>query len=245
MWWGGELMPAIIDFLSREQADIVLLQEVHDGHAKHLSEQRRSMDVLREKLNYPYENYAHAADYQTREGIVPSGNAVLSRFPIVNSQKHFLVEALQAVYDDDDPKNWPILPRILQQVELDAEGVTLNVFNIHCVWDLDGDNYSPQRQKMAEDVKRYVKGLDHVILAGDTNAKASNQAMKDIETVLTSVFKDELKTTFNMKRKNEVGYASAPVDLMFVSSDIKVLSKALPQVDISDHLPIVAELDIN
>jgi endonuclease/exonuclease/phosphatase family metal-dependent hydrolase len=56
------------------------------------------------------------------------------------------------------------------------------------------------------------------------------------------VFGEELKTTFNMKHKDNPGYATAAVDMMFISPDIKVSEKACPEVDVSDHLPLVVQL---
>lgn len=47
-----------------------------------------------------------------------------------------------------------------------------------------------------------------------------------------------------MKRKTTFGYATAVVDMIFVSGDICVTSKSCPKVDISDHLPLVCEFEI-
>lgn len=82
----------------------------------------------------------------------------------------------------------------------------------------------------------------HVILAGDTNAKPTNQAMRNLEKHFVSVFGDELTTTFNMKRKTNPGYATAAVDLMYISPDLEVIQKACLDVDVSDHLPLVVTL---
>ena len=59
------------------------------------------------------------------------------------------------------------------------------------------------------------------------------------------MFKDELKTTFNMKRKTDPGYAAAVVDMIFISKNIEVISHDCPQVDISDHLPLVCKFNIS
>jgi endonuclease/exonuclease/phosphatase family metal-dependent hydrolase len=66
--------------------------------------------------------------------------------------------------------------------------------------------------------------------------------MRQVGQHLTSVFGDSLKTTFNISRKDNPGYATAAVDMMFVSSDIEVIEKACPAVDVSDHLPLVVQL---
>lgn len=69
-------------------------------------------------------------------------------------------------------------------------------------WELDGDNYSPQRQTMSEVIIEQIKDKTHVILAGDTNAKTTNKAIAEIEKHVTNVFGHQLTTSFNMKRKD-------------------------------------------
>ena len=81
-------------------------------------------------------------------------------------------------------------------------------------------------------------------MAGDTNAKASNVIWQRLEEHLKSVFGWELKTTFNMRHKDNPGYALAAVDLMFISPNIAVIDKAALDADVSDHLPLVVTLDI-
>ncbi len=47
-----------------------------------------------------------------------------------------------------------------------------------------------------------------------------------------------------MRRKKDPGYATSAVDVVYVSPEIKIISRDCPNVDISDHLPLVATLDI-
>jgi len=142
-------------------------------------------------------------------------------------------------------ENFATAPRNLQHVQVDANGTELNIFNIHGIWDLDGDNDSERRLAMSKAVVDAVSGKKHVVLAGDTNVKPETKTIRNIEKHLTSVFKDELMTSFNMRRKNNPGYASAVVDMMFVSQDFKVLEHVCPNIDISDHLPLIATLEFD
>jgi endonuclease/exonuclease/phosphatase family metal-dependent hydrolase len=112
------------------------------------------------------------------------------------------------------------------------------------VWDLDGDNPSPARRTMVERTLAAIKDKPNILLAGDTNATINNLLLRDIEKQLTSVFGHELRSTFNMRRKDRPGYAAAAVDHMYVSPNISVTSKSCPDIDISDHLPLSATLEI-
>lgn len=126
---------------------------------------------------------------------------------------------------------------------VDANGTELNVLNFQGVWDLDGDNDSAARLRMSDTVVQAVKGKTRVILGGDTNVRPMTETVRRIERHLHNIFGTELTTTFNMNRKSDPGYATAVVDMIFVSDDFTVTSHECPSVDISDHLPLVVELE--
>jgi len=243
LWHGGRLFPGILSFLKEQDADVVALQEVYNGTDPSYPDNFRSLSVLRDQLTYPYDNFAPAVLDIMEVGKIDNGNMVLSKLPISGSDVAFFNE-LYGECDAYDPRQFPTMPRNLQHVQIDTPAGELNVFNFHGVWDLNGDNDSPQRRKMSEMIIEHVKGKPNVILAGDTNARPTNPAMQRIEKHLKSVFGTELATTFNMKRKDDPGYATAAVDMVFVSPDMKVVSKACPDVDISDHLPLIVTLEI-
>lgn len=243
LWWGGHLFPQIIDFLKAENADIVALQEVYDGKDVALKDSLRSMQVLKQQLGYPYQVFAHAHDVILPEGTFPSGNAVLSKFPITDSSITPLFDPVRKEYRDI-PEHWSVFPRILQGACLDTPAGEVNVFNMHGIWDMDGDSPSPERRTMIQRTLKAIAGKPNVLLAGDTNATNDNPVLDDLDAVLTDVFGRKLPTTFNMRRKDKPGYATAAVDHMWVSRNIKVLSRECPDVDISDHRPLVVKLEI-
>jgi len=244
MWFGGQLQDNIMAFLEAQAADIVLLQEVFNGEDPALAAQHRTMQVVRERLGLPYQNFA--AEYRDNDqtnGKAQVGNAIFTRFPITSSAITAFIPYTETYRDV--PGNYHNCPYNLQHVALDTPAGEVNVYNMHGVWDLNGDNYSPLRQKMSAMVIDAIAGKQNVILAGDTNAKPTNKAMIAIEAHLKSVFGRELATTFNMRHKDNPGYATAAVDMMFVSSDIRVARHECPNVDVSDHLPLTATLEIS
>lgn len=241
--WHGKLIESAVKFLEKESADIVILQEVHNGPSQDLPPALRSFEIVKQRLDYLDNDFAPGLLFNHTEGKVPNGNAVFSRFPIVSRNMTFFNELFNDNYHDT-PANFPKYPRVLQHVVLNSPVGEINVFNFHGVWDLDGDNYSERRQHMSQMIIEAIKGKPNVLLGGDTNSKPTNQAMLDIEQHLKSVFGNELTTTFNMRRKDNPGYATAAVDLLFVSPKIEIISKKCPDVDISDHFPVIAKLQL-
>lgn len=239
-WHGGRFMAQIIDFLKAESADIVLIQEAYESEFTQ-EDRFRTVTTLQAALDYAHADFAQAFIQDDPIGLLPQGNAILTNFPITARKQYALSESTLESYPDE-PEYWPIEPRILQYVELESPAGYLSIFNIHGVWDLDGDNFSEQRQHMRDVILEATANRKNVILGGDSNAKASNQALQGLEPQLKSVFGTELTTTFNMRQKTNPGYATAAVDILFTSPDVQVLSKACPDVDLSDHLPLIAEL---
>jgi endonuclease/exonuclease/phosphatase family metal-dependent hydrolase len=244
MWSGGKLFPQLIEFLDAENADVVMLQEVYNGVDPGLPDKYRSMEVLSERLNYAYSAFALAYIEDSTVGKVPHGNAVLSNYPLLQKDNRFLQKSVQEYYQDI-PEHWPILPSVLQHVEIKAPNGSAEVFNMHGVWDLDGDNPSPERMEMSRIILEETEALQRVILAGDTNAKPSNPAMKALEKRLRLVFDPPPITTFNMRRKHNPGYATAAVDLMYASPDVQIVEASCRDVEVSDHLPLVVTLEID
>lgn len=247
IWHGGRLFEPMIDFLRSQDADILMLQEVFNDHNPALHPRFRAFTEIPKRLGYVHAHFAPAMTFIQPEGDIVEGNAVFSKFPLVGYDPVFFNEPYRHDYIDT-PENFPVAPRILQRVEVQAPVGTVNVFNLQGVWDLDGDNYSERRKNMSRIIIEQIKGLPRVVLAGDTNAKPTNKAMLEIEKHLDSVFKNDLTTSFNVRRKDLVkfpGYATATVDLMYVSHDIQVLERDCPDVDISDHLPLTVTLKIS
>lgn len=242
IWHGGKLLEPLLDFLEQQQADIYFLQEVRASSDDSLPESFHSMRTIQARLNYPHSHYAPAFS-QTDDGAsYTSGNSVVTKFPIKSSER---------VYVRGQFSEWPAnqtdfrdLPSILQIIELETPVGIINACNLHGVWDLDGDLFSDARKEMVDTITRTISQKQNIILVGDTNAKHTNPAIRLLQQQLISVFGTELTSTFNMRRKDNPGYATAAVDLMFVSPHIKIISKSCPDIDVSDHLPIVVELEL-
>ncbi len=241
IWFGGHLLDEAVSFLKAQNADIIFLQEVYNGEDLALEPRYRTMQVLKERLNFPYE--AFAPNYNQPDENANIGNAIVSRFPSISSKpENFFFHEEDGI--DLTNADYRHLYN-LQHVTVNTPLGELDLLNLHGPWDLDGNNFSPIRQDMSSRIIKMSENKKYAILAGDTNAKPSNEAMVTIGKHLKSVFGGELKTTFNMNRKDDEGYATAAVDMIFVSPNIQDIEHSCPSVDISDHMPLVATLQLS
>lgn len=235
-------MDEILAFVRREDPDVLALQEVYDGHDPCWERKFRSMDVLRQELRYPFEHFAPGFLERTDFGKVEQGNAVLSKFPIV--EREVIAGDVPYGEREDKPEYYEYTPRNVQRVAIDVGGRLIQVFNTQGVWGVEGQD-NERRLAMGQVMAHEVAKYKNVILAGDFNVQESTKTIGLIEEHLVNLFKGERVSSFNMRHKTNPGFATAVVDMIFVSSHIEVLEKRSCDDDVSDHLALTATLQIS
>ena len=240
IWLGGKLFRQLDDYLVHTQADILALQEVYDGTDSTLEQRFRSFTILKERLGYPYAEFCPAFCDTTIGKGVEIGQAVFSHFPIISNQPVFFDVPYGSI--SSDIINAEKQSRVMQHVIVRKKGKELNIFNVHGIWGTDGRD-NPRRLAMADVIVREVQNKEYVILSGDFNLNPDTESARRIGRQLVSVFEHNLKTTFNRKQKTDPAFASAVVDMVFVSPDMAVKRAVCEMVDVSDHLPLLVELE--
>jgi endonuclease/exonuclease/phosphatase family metal-dependent hydrolase len=243
IWHGGRIWDNAIDFLRREDPDILLIQEVFNNHDPVLESRFRTMDEFHKIFEFVDSDFAPACMIVQDFGKVEDGLAIFSKLPITKRYEPIFFNEPYSDKYVDDASGPPIAPRNLQHVVIDVNGTQLEG-----VWDLDGENDSEKRLRMSQTIVDAIKDKQNVVLGGDTNVRPNTQTIRNIEEHLNNVFGHELKTTFNIARKDNpkliAGYAASAVDMLFVSPNLEVTDHCCPDVDVSDHLPLVITLEI-
>lgn len=246
IWKNSTIIDSAVAFIKKENPDIINLQEVYNAKDASLDKRYRTLEILKKDLSLSYFHFAAKfRDITKKDNLyAEQGNAIFSRFPIMKSGAIFFDIPYRVVNDYEQKRIYDQLPKNLQSVVVEVEDTTFYIYNVHGIWGTDGKD-SKRRLKMSQTIVDQVKDKRNVILAGDFNLRPNTQTIKNIEGYLKNVFKDELTTTFNLKRKSDPGgYSTAVVDMIFVSPDMKVIDHYCPQVDVSDHLPLVCTLEV-
>lgn len=245
IWNGKFLDTTLTPFLRQENADLLFFQEIYHGHDEAYPSNFRSFTVIKKALNMPHAVFGpqFKAIY---DGVsADRGNAIFSKFPLEFVGNYFFGTSYITRENEMSLGDWRDSPRNLLHATAFVNGSAVDVFCIHGEWDFHG-NDSPARDHMGKVILDKIHDREHVILAGDFNMFPHTACIDSIEEKLTNVFKDELKTTFNVKHKvDPAAFAQSVVDMMFVSPKIKVVTHYVPDVDVSDHMPLVAQLEIN
>lgn len=157
------------------------------------------------------------------------GNMVLSRFPVRHHTQHDL--------------SWRTCEaRCVQRVDLDVDGATLHFYNVHL-----GTAYLERRfqaERLAAIVSdRRVTGPKVVL--GDFN-----EWMKGLTTALLSERLDSIDLRRHLRRRRTYPgfFPILHLDHIYYQGDVHVRHVSLPRTRktliASDHLPLVAELEI-
>jgi endonuclease/exonuclease/phosphatase family metal-dependent hydrolase len=244
LWLGGKLLEPALEFIKKEKPDILAVQEAYDAKDERLEERFRSIEVIKKKCGFEYVFFSPSCMAVFPDKKIPAGNAILSRFPFLDSKTTFIYSSFREEENYELPTvtDFSYIPRNLQHVLIEVSDTKLNIFNTQGIWRKDSKD-SEERLKMSEIIVQEIKEKDDVILCGDFNVTPDTQTIRNVEKHLKNVFKGELKNTFNMKRKNDPAYSNFVVDMMFASNNLKVVDHYCPDVDVSDHLPLVALIE--
>lgn len=239
---GGEI-EGCFEFIHVQNADIMALQEVFNGNDATAPRYMRTVSELQKLFPSYHHSFAPELQWTYKRNTADIGNMVLSKYPIVSTSITFFDEGYAVLPEKREGNDWSHDPKNMQVCEVDYNGITITVVNLHGIWGRDGKD-NERRLSMMKKVVDQVRGKERVIVSGDFNVNEGTETIGMLEKELTNVFQGERKTSFNMRRKSDPGYGVAVVDFIFVSRDIKAIDHSSPDVDFSDHLPLVAELEV-
>ncbi|MBQ3969315.1 MAG: endonuclease/exonuclease/phosphatase family protein [Clostridia bacterium] len=208
------------DVIKRIDADVIALNEVGKPLPDHISEHT---EFLANRCGYKYYFFAKAASYRS----FPYGNAVLSKFPIDSANVIPLKKFKQ------------ILPGIYEpRCILTAEILSHIPFRIICTH----LGLFPDEQKLGILKAAEIAGTSQLptVLMGDLNISGNKNMFVPFKNILNDVCDLHgvtLKTFPAHKPQKRLDY-------IFVSNNITVENVEVVSEIASDHLPLVAFLDI-
>lgn len=223
--WGGKYLPKIIDYIQDSKPDIIGLQEV----VQDLDGTNNTALIIGKKLGYECAYYS--VDKTDFYGAPQEwGNAVLSKHKIIRHR----------VYNLSRDEN-----RIVVEADIKVGNKVLSVFCTHLLH--THQKPSKVQEEQAESLVRILPKR-HTILMGDFNATLDSNAIKIISSSIRNVDEQNQATwsiyTEGCKMCNPSGLLNETLDYFFVTEDIKVRSFKGGNSKGSDHLPILAIIEI-
>ncbi len=244
VWHGGLVWDNLVEFIHKENPDIAFFQEIYNSPDQNLEKRYRTVSLFAKEFpNLAYHTFGPKVIDTTTKS--PQGDAIFSKFPLIGEKVYFFDSQLKEhnlMIQDPYAKE---IPEGMLESYVEIEGKKVWLYNWHGIWAELGRD-TPERFRMLDVIVKAAKGKERIILAGDTNLNPDTEFVENLEEQLNvkNIFGTTLTSTFNMKYKEDPGFATAVVDMIFVTPNIKVIGKNQPQVDVSDHMPLVAELEI-
>lgn len=248
-WHGAIVFEPTIQFLKDQNADILHLQEVYtnvESRAFPDYPNYSLYEYIQNNFDYPYSAFSKTFDVALSDGsTLPIGNATFSRYPIEESKTVYVPGHhgfSWNTYKNYQPEDFSHSPANFLSSTINIDGKLVKSINMHGVWGFDGED-NERRLQMRDLVLQEIENVEYVLVSGDFNTVPETQTMSGIRTKLNDVFYQELETTFNSKRWKHKDLKFV-VDYIFTSKNIEVFAKEAPQVDISDHMPLIIKFSL-
>jgi len=234
--FGSRDFKGIAELVRKNKIDILGIQEAGIYFDKG---QENMAKKIAEELNYNFVFYPAKDARPNNPWIVC--NAILSKFPIIESNFHLLNPAnfkYNGTYQTE-PRNL-----VYSKITLN-ESKALNFLTTHLNPSIKFET-TDLRLTEVEKVLSAIKKLENpIVLTGDFNSIPKNKEIKRIEEFLTRVGGDEPTWTvhpFEMEgwRVDKLEYR---LDNIFVSKDLNYENFKIIKSKISDHLPIKVTID--
>ncbi len=245
----GKWLEKAAEFLKAENPDIITLQEVTTNKLNYFDDQNVSLfDELKIRLGIEGV-YDCTMQFKNLPGSC-FGNAVFSKFKIKSSSVVSMKDGGEFYYDfekhGDFGKDRPFVPRHLIDATLEVDDSYMHVISVHGAWTAPpSDNEETLRQ--AGVIANHLRSLgdEPFIMGGDMNMPQNTKVIGKISKVCKNLMEGSgIKQTLN-PRLHYLKSKELAVDYIFTSRHFDLKNIEVLQVDISDHLPVVAQLEFN
>lgn len=238
----GKYFDDLITFLKAEDPDFISMQEVTGGDAN-LGNNRN--DLFSKICDATGLDGAINRDYDLTDRAGFMGNAVFSKFKLVDRQVVILspYQKLDFVTSESD-SFWPKGPKHLLDCTFDVNGIFIHAMSVHGAWTAPPED-TPETLRQAGIIAKHLKNTKGTFaLGGDFNAVIQGKTIGLINKVANNLlFNSGVLETTN-PRVHKIKPRGYLIDFIFTSKDVKLKSLTVPIITVSDHLPVIAEIEV-
>ncbi|MEX2028423.1 MAG: endonuclease/exonuclease/phosphatase family protein [Candidatus Curtissbacteria bacterium] len=240
----GKYLDDLIVFLKKQNPDIVIAQEV-TGYGANLYEDNKAdtFELLRDALGY--KAVLDKVNEFSDDEDAFFANVVFSKYPITQSEVVSFVDYRKIKISElGDPEINPLVSRHMIDVVIEIGTEKIHAISVHGVWTApptDNEDTLGQAYKIVEHLRSL--GDTPFVMGGDFNMPLGSETINIVSAAVNNLMVDSgVSGTLNPK----VHYLGKNllIDFIFASKHFKKVSLEVPQITVSDHLPVVAELEL-
>lgn len=252
--WGGREYFELISYLEKTVSgvDIYCFQEVFDTRDDITYSHEIRADIW-ERLDEVFLDY-HRFYYPAMAGFDDKGEV---NYNLTTGLGMFVRHDIEVKCEGDyftyrkrfapinmDAKDQPVN---LQYAHLTKGSQVVNVYNFHGIW-YPGDKLdSLERIEQSEKLVEFIGGQKgQKIICGDFNLMPDTKSIVILENAFKNLVREfNIRTTRSwLNPYRGTKFEQAFADYVFVSNEVKVASFKVPDVSISDHLPMILEFEM-
>lgn len=239
----GRYLENLLGFLSREYPDIIFMQEVTCGDLNLCDDKFNIFEQLKYRLNYQGVFFPTSTIEDKSNTFI--GNAVLTRHLIKAGNYIPLKSHSSLTFSTfSDPAMFEILPKGIVEASIEISGRMVVALSCHGAWTAPPKD-TRENLRQAKLVAKHLKSLDEPFVMGaDMNMPPETRVVKTISKFAQNLMEGSgiLQTTHPTVHK--IAPRGFLVDYIFTSDVFERVSIEAPNVLVSDHLPLVATLEL-
>lgn len=175
------------------------------------------------------------------DGKISMANGIFSKYPIISTSYQWINEASGTGRYDDEY-------RAYIEATLDIEGFEVTVATTHMSYTNAFVSTSRKQQETLRLVALLRSKQSRFIFTGDLNATTDSPTIRAVSNVLRNIGPVPEKSTWTTKPFSYDGFEETELkwrlDYVFTSYDVKTISAKILDTVYSDHLPILAEVEL-
>lgn len=241
--WSGIAFDPLMDFVSEQgrDTDVFCFQEVFDTPTDRKTDGKYRVNLLSELRDRLSGHSVHFSP--SDKGHLPNGTPVdydlfwgLAMFLRMGLDHGEVHESY--IYECSD--NVEIFgKRNLQHTTIPRNGVDYTVAHFHGLWNGQGKTDTPDRIEQSIKARALLDGLNgKKVLCGDFNLLPDTESLAILKEGLVDLIEThEITTTRSSFYERPERFA----DYTLVSPEVNVRRFEVPQIEVSDHLPMILE----
>ena len=242
----------MINFLKQQNADVLLLQEYVEYHFKSIYS---NTQMLRDSLGYKYYYTSRDVILYMSYGPVEYGSAIFSKYPLTDTAKlNYDGLALQEgaisgniIFNN---KKLRLITTHLVSMNLN-KGLVVRRDEAFKKYDsafIYGSSkytklkfYDQLHSRQAIELKNFAASFkEPIVISGDFNSVPTSYTYNTIKRGLQDAF---LTKGFGLGRTYASLSPTLRIDYIFTDKSLKVLQFFCPPLNLSDHFPIITDVD--
>lgn len=253
--WGGKTREPLMKFI-REQApstDIFCFQEVFRSPRNDIQESNGTRIHLLDELAATLPNFNYIF-HPVISGVDNSGTV---DFNIEMGQAEFVKKSIQVLSSGEAPMNpgkesyssagnkFYFNPNHFGYIRVPYKNGVITVANVHgMTGSADNKLDNPNRLEQSRLIKEFgIREKGNVIICGDFNILPESESITTFSDSFTDLIK---KYGISSTRSKTSPWHGTPgefkfSDYIFVSPNIQISNFEVPDVEVSDHLPLIME----